>query len=328
MNDNIEDTQQTNEVFKNKKYLTFHNPSYFRFKLAYSLLTMTPIEILNINTTETNLGLESHKISFLKLLSEITNGSYFKINEIGTTLKFIPGSITNNQGEYFKFECHSSRALSYYLEGIFIISLYGKEKLNCSLIGTTNNNTDISADCFKVGIDSIIKKIVVGDESNKIEIVSRSFNNNEKNNNNTTKGEVKLIFPIIRFVEPFNWTDIGKIKKIGGHCFTKNCSHLSTKIIDKTRIHFNSLLNEVWIGKNTLIEKNGLPGYALSIWGTSTNDFSWSYDKCYFKEIKEENKNYNNSSFMQEEEGHDPEELADEVTQKFLEGIINVSDLK
>jgi 18S rRNA biogenesis protein RCL1 len=320
-------------VFSNKKYLEFDDSSYFRFKITYSLLTMTPIEIKNINTDDIDIGLKPFQLNFLELVSEITNGSHFKINQTGTNLKFIPGTITNNHGEYFNFKVHESRALSYYLEGIFMISIYGKEKLNCGLNGVTNNHTDMSVDCFKAGIESIIGKLVVGDEGNKFEIISRSFYPN-----NTT-GFVKFIFPIIRFIEPFDFTNIGKIKKVRGHCFTNNCSNFSHKIIDTLRVNFNKLLNEVWIDKNTNVEKGGLPGYGLSIFCQTTEGFVFTADKSYFslsKNTKNDDlygglKNFNENntsktkSAFDDDDKESPEDLADDVCGKVLEEVMNVS---
>ena len=88
-----------------------------------------------------------------------------------------------------------------------------------------------------------------------------------------------MILPILRFIDPINCTVPGKIKKIGGHCFTSNCSHLSTKLIDKARINFNKLLNEVWIDKNTLISKGEKPGFGLSIWASTVDGVIFSADK-------------------------------------------------
>mmetsp|Transcript_29935 Transcript_29935/g.31086 ORF Transcript_29935/g.31086 Transcript_29935/m.31086 type:complete len:431 (+) Transcript_29935:29-1321(+) len=290
------------EVFRNRKYLRFTGSQYFRFKLAYSLLTTTPIEVSDINTEEVNIGIKPYELSFLRLITEITNGSHFKINETGTQLKFIPGTITNNMGEFFSFDCDCSRAISYYLEGLFPICIFGKDKLNCTLKGSTHNNTDLSIDCFKAGIESIMNRIVAGHEGNKLDIVSRAFG--------TNKGEVKAVFPIIKFIEAFDWVNIGKIKKVGGHCYTNNCSHLSNKLIDQLRINFNKLLNDVWIGKNTHTEKGGKPGFGISVWATTTEGFTFCYDKSCFGS-----------------ESVDPEELSNEVCEKILDEVLHTGSV-
>lgn len=308
--------------FLNKIYHKFDNADFFRFKLAFSLLTSTPIEITNIHSTEYNIGLQPYEICFLKLISNISNGSFFKINETGTSLKFIPGTITNNNGECLTFEADVSRNISYYLEGIFLISLFGKEKLNLNISGVTNNLFDISMDSFKVVIMSLLDKIVFGDTGNKIEIKQRCFYPNNS-------GEVSVVFPIIRFIPSLDLTSIGKIKKIGGHCFTNNCSQFSNRIIDKTRVTFNKLLNEVWIDKNTNINKGTDPGFSLSLWAQTTENYSFSYDLSYtplnnIEENKILKRNISKNGINLEELS-DPEILSDRICEKLLENILNVS---
>lgn len=314
--------EDINLKFINKIYHKFDNADFFRFKLAFSLLTSTPIEIMNIHSSQYNIGLQPYETCFLKLLSNISNGSFFKINETGTTLKFIPGTITNNNGEHFTFEADVSRNISYYIEGIFLISLFGKEKLNMTITGVTNNFFDISMDSFKSVLMSLLDKIVYGDTGNKIEIKQRSFSPNNF-------GEVAVILPIIRFIPSLDLSSIGKIKKIGGHCFTNNCSQFSNRIIDKTRVTFNKFINEVWIDKNTAINKNTDPGFSLSLWAVTTENYTFSYDLSYTSlNNSEENKilkrNISKNS-IDFEELNDPEILSDRVCEKLLEGILNVS---
>lgn len=314
--------EDINLKFINKIYHKFDNADFFRFKLAFSLLTSTPIEIINIHSSQYNIGLQPYEICFLKLLSNISNGSFFKINETGTTLKFIPGTITNNNGEHFTFEADVSRNISYYIEGIFLICLFGKEKLNMTITGVTNNLFDISMDSFKSVLMSLLDKIVYGDTGNKIEIKQRCFPPNNF-------GEVAVILPIIRFIPSLDLSSIGKIKKIGGHCFTNNCSQFSNRIIDKTRVTFNKFINEVWIDKNTAINKNTDPGFSLSLWAITTENYTFSYDLSYTSlNNSEENKilkrNISKNS-IDFEELNDPEILSDRVCEKLLEGILNVS---
>lgn len=264
-------------IFNRKDYVVLTGSKYFRFRIMYSLLTFTPIEIKDIRPNEVELGLRDYEISFLKLIEKLTNGSKLFISSTGTSIKFIPGTITNNHGDEFEFECHKTRGLSYYIEGITPICLFGKETLNCVLKGSSNNNQDLSVDCIKIEIEKIVERIVVGDSS-KIEIKSRSFGN-------TDSAVITFRLPIIRFIEPFTWVDAGKVKKIGGHCLTINTPH-SNGIIDETRIVFNRFINEVWIDKNTQNGKGVKPGYGLSLWALTTENRVYCYDhNCYDNQI-------------------------------------------
>ncbi len=149
------------EEFDNLKSRKFKGAKYFRLRIAYSLLTLTPIEIDEIRTDFVNIGISSFEVSFLKFIEMISNGTKIFISSTGTLLRFIPGTITNNYGKEFFFDFDKSRGLSYYIEGFIPICLYGKEKLSCKLKGVSNNNEDLSMDCFKATIESLLDKIVV-----------------------------------------------------------------------------------------------------------------------------------------------------------------------
>lgn len=255
------------------RYRKFNESKYFRLRLIYSLLNNIPIEIENIRINKINIGLYSNEISFLKFIDQITNGTKIYISQTGTHLKFIPGTITNNYGKEFLFEFDSSRGLSYYIEGFIPIVIFGKEKLLCKISGATNNNLDLSLDCFKPNLFYLLEKIVVGDNFS-IDIIKRSFSPD-----NTS--EVKLNLPIIRFIEPLDLrfkSKDNKVVKIRGHYLSINSGHGHNSIIDDIRIIFNNFLNDVWIDKNNQNGKNFKPGYGLSLWAETTNKTIYSYD--------------------------------------------------
>ena len=81
---------------------------------------------------------------FVKLLLKLTNGSKAEIGKNGLTLKFYPGVITNNNEMPLEFNCGLSRCISYFLEPILVLSLFGKHKLNLKLSGITNDIYDLS----------------------------------------------------------------------------------------------------------------------------------------------------------------------------------------
>lgn len=61
----------------------------------------------------------------------------------------------NNNDIEFEFDCGLERAISYYLEPIMILSLFGKANLKIILKGITNDEIDLSV--FKK-IKTLIKK--------------------------------------------------------------------------------------------------------------------------------------------------------------------------
>lgn len=280
------------------KYKSFKGAKYFRLRIMYSLLTMSPIEISDIRSTSLNVGVTPSEVCFLRLIEKITNGSKVYINQTGSMIRLTPGTVTNNYGESFEFECDTSRGISYYLEGLFPICLFGKESLNVVLTGCTDNQEDISIDCMKAVYQSIVEKIVVGDACD-IQIKSKSLAPDNS-------GKVQIKIPIVKFIEPFTWTYSGKIKKIKGHCLTVNCN-LSKKVIDETRVIFNNILNEVWIEKLSLNSHKKTPGLALSLWGETTEGFVVSYSESVYSL-----------------EDH-IEDIVQNISTRFLEEVIYVS---
>jgi len=223
--------------------------NYLRYKIAYSLLLNKPVEIYDIRSNDINPGLTESEISFIKLIEKITNGSKVEISKTGTIMRFTPGVITNNYGEDFEFDCHKSRGLTYYLEGLLPISIFGKESLNCTLTGITNNAIDMSVDSFNNTTCKLIQKLVIGDTI-KLDIKKRGVLPNGK-------GLVKFRCPIIVFLNCFDWVDEGKIKRIRGTAFTSKVSGVySTRMIDACRGVFNNFLPDVWILADNFKDKN------------------------------------------------------------------------
>ena len=98
----------------------------------------------DIRLNEDIFGLAEYEVNFLKLVELITNGTKLQIDETGSSVKFYPGIITNNDDVNFEFDCGNMRCLTYYLESLVIIALFGKSNLQCVLKGITNDELDQS----------------------------------------------------------------------------------------------------------------------------------------------------------------------------------------
>jgi len=59
-------------------------------------------------------------------------------------VKFYPGVITNNDEAEFEFDCGVGRSLTYFLEPLLVLGLFGKSSLMCALTGITNDALDVS----------------------------------------------------------------------------------------------------------------------------------------------------------------------------------------
>ena len=271
--------EEINKAIKNENkkisYIEFKGSNYFRLKIAYSFLLNKPIRISEIRSESINPGLTKYEISFLKLISSITNGTEIKINQTGTSFTLIPGTITNNYGDNIKFDCDKSRNITYYTEGLIPICLFGKESLHINLTGITNNNIDNSVDSFKMSTCVLLQKLIIGD-SVEFKILKRGILPNGI-------GEIYFKIPIITFISPFDWIDEGKIKRIRGIAFTSKLSSIYIKqMIDSSRNILNNFLPDVWISEDVYKDKDLSkisPGYGLTLCAESKNGFCFCTDK-------------------------------------------------
>ncbi len=223
----------------NKMTNKFEGIGNFRLRIIYSVLLNRPVEITGIRENEVNPGLTNSEVSFLKLIDQITNGSRLEISKSGVSLKFFPGVITNNYGNELDFECDCERNISYYLEGLIPISYFGKEPLIINLVGVTNDELDISVDSFKNNICPNLQKLIVGDTVS-LEIIKRGMKP-------IGKGKVKLKCPIVTHLNPIEWVEEGKIKKVYGTAFSTRNSLLTKNIVESGKSVMLKFLPNVWI---------------------------------------------------------------------------------
>lgn len=59
-------------------------------------------------------------------------------------MKYYPGIITNNEEKEIVFDCGNERGITYFLEPILILALFGKSVLRLTLKGITNSDIDQS----------------------------------------------------------------------------------------------------------------------------------------------------------------------------------------
>lgn len=115
------------------------------------------------------------ELNLLKLIEKVTNGSQVNINKTGTRLIFRPGMIDCNDGMPIEHDCHLSRNITYYLETVVPIALFGKTILNMTLTGNTDDNIDQSIDSFKAVWVHLIKQFGVVDGSLDIQVKKRGY---------------------------------------------------------------------------------------------------------------------------------------------------------
>ena len=122
----------------------------------------------DIRPESTEPGLSNSEIGLIKLLELITNGTKVNINVTGTRFSFMPGIIHNGDGIDLEFECPKERAISYYLELIIPVCIFGKVPLSLTLRGVTNNELDPSIDSIKEILLPFLSKFGVEEASLKV----------------------------------------------------------------------------------------------------------------------------------------------------------------
>ncbi len=129
------------------------------------MLTQRQIIVKEIRSYEENPGLSDYEMNLLKLLEKITNGSIVNINKTGTRLIFRPGMIDCNDGMPIEHDCHLARNISYYLEVVVPLAVFGKTVMSLTMTGNTDDNLDQSIDSFKAFWVHILKHFGVPDGS-------------------------------------------------------------------------------------------------------------------------------------------------------------------
>ncbi len=79
----------------------------------------------------------------------MSNGTDININKAGTRVIFKPGIIDSGEALLIEHECNLGRSITYYLECIVVLGIFGKTMLNLTLTGNTDDRVDQSIESFK-----------------------------------------------------------------------------------------------------------------------------------------------------------------------------------
>lgn len=221
--------------------MEFSGHQYLRQLLVLSVLSHRQIIIKNIRSQEQNPGLADFELNLLKLLEKVTNGCQVNINKTGTRLIFRPGMIDCNDGMPIEHDCHLGRNITYYLEVVVPIVLFGKTALSLTLTGNTDDNIDQSIDSFKNSWTHLLKQFGVADGSLDIQVKKRGYSP-------LGGGVVQLVQRYAKKLDSISMVDEGKVKRIRGLLTSAKVSpQLTTRVVDKLREVFNDYIPDVWI---------------------------------------------------------------------------------
>lgn len=163
----------------------------------------------HIRDTHSNPGLIPCEVNLLQLLEKVTNGGHFNINKTGTRLIYKPGMIDSNQGLLVEHDCHLSRNISYFLEVVCPIAVFGKSEMNLILTGNTDDFIDQSVDSFSRSFGYMMEQFGSTKGTFYMKVLTRGFSP-------LGGGKVQIKQMWAKVVEPINLTEEGKIKRVRG----------------------------------------------------------------------------------------------------------------
>ena len=131
-----------NKVSTTQAPLEFTGHKHLRQVLTLSLLSGRQVIVKNIRSNHSNPGLLPYEVNLLGLIEKVTNGCQISINKTGTRLIFRPGIIDANDGVEVQHDCDLARSITYYLEVICLLGIFGKTELNVTLTGNTDDAKD------------------------------------------------------------------------------------------------------------------------------------------------------------------------------------------
>lgn len=268
---------------KNKTLRFDDGATQFRLRLVVSLLSHRPIMIRNIRADDlANPGLKDYEASFLRLIDQMTNGSKMEINNTGTQIRFQPGVLLGGDIEH---SCPDSRSIGWFLEGILPLAPFGKEPLSIFFRGITDGccETDPSPDYLKNSAIPLFARFGIGiddeEQSAQIRVLQRGAAP-------TGGGKIHFACPIAKELQPIDFTDPGKIKRVRGTAISCKIvsSSMAARVAYSAKGVFHRLLPDVWIHTDVHTPKKNScgpsPGLTLVVSTESTSGVIMTAECC------------------------------------------------
>ncbi|XP_068784197.1 RNA 3'-terminal phosphate cyclase-like protein isoform X1 [Struthio camelus] len=202
--------------------------------------------------------------SFIRLIDKVTNGSRIEINQTGTTLYYQPGLLYGGSLEH---DCSPSRSIGYYLESLLCLAPFMKHPLKIVLRGVTNDQVDPSVDVLKATALPLLKKFGIDGESLEIKINRRGM---------PPKGGGEILFscPVKKVLQPIQFTDPGKIKRIRGTAYSVRVSpQMANRMVESARSILNKFLPDIYIYTDHMkgVNSGKSPGFGLCLVAETIN---------------------------------------------------------
>ncbi|NWI30379.1 RCL1 protein, partial [Sula dactylatra] len=208
--------------------------------------------------------------SFIRLIDKVTNGSRIEINQTGTSLYYQPGLL---HGGSLEHDCSPSRSIGYYLESLLCLAPFMKHPLKITLRGVTNDQVDPSVDVLKATALSLLKKFGIDGENLEIKI-------NRRGMPPKGGGEVMFACPVRKVLQPVQFTDPGKIKRIRGTAYpffffflNKVSPQMANRMVESARSILNKFLPDIYIYTDHMkgVSSGKSPGFGMCLTAETIN---------------------------------------------------------
>lgn len=281
------------------KVLKYNGSAYLRQRLVLSTLSGIPTSITEIRVGDTDPGLRDYEVTFLRLLEKITDGGKVVIDETGTRLSFHPGIITGGArpsgalgaDTTIRFQCGTSRCLTYFLEPLMMLAPFSKRAISMRLTGITNSSfPDPSIETFRTVALPFLKFVGISDGL-VLQVIQRGLFP-------VGGGEVLFECPQLRKLQPFDIMRSGRVKRVRGVAFTHGVSQqFAVRCIDKARMVLNNFIPDVWIYTDSSTTKRkklihsptniqGAEGFGISLVAETMKGVYKGADMCFDKPLQ------------------------------------------
>ncbi|NXX96444.1 RCL1 protein, partial [Centropus bengalensis] len=244
--------------------LSFAGSNFLRQRLVLATLSGRALKIRRIRAKDEDPGLRDFEASFIRLIDKVTNGSRIEINQTGTSLYYQPGLLYGGSLEH---DCSPSRSIGYYLESLLCLAPFMKHPLKIVLRGVTNDQVDPSVDVLKATALPLLKRFGIDGESLEIKINRRGM---------PPKGGGEIVFacPVRKVLQPIQFTDPGKIKRIRGTAYSVRVSpQMANRMVESARSILNKFLPDIYIYTDHMkgVSSGKSPGFGMCLIAETIN---------------------------------------------------------
>ncbi|KAI1302370.1 RNA 3'-terminal phosphate cyclase-like protein [Halotydeus destructor] len=245
--------------------IEFEGSNCLRQRLILSTLSGKAIIISKIRVSDEEPGLKENEISLFKLIEKLSNGTSIQIDETGTQVEYTPGLLI---GGVIEHDCGLERSISYFLEFLFCVAPFCKNKPEITLTGVTNDSIDPSVDTLKHSVIPFLKKSLrIYDNADiELKVLGRGVKPNGG-------GRVLFRCPLRKNLKPINWTEPGKIKRIRGVAFaTRTSPQIANRMVEISKGLLLQYLPDVYIHTDHMHGKSSgkSPGFGLCLYAETT----------------------------------------------------------